>query len=208
MRQGRFDEPASEMAQLYSESVSIDWRLYAHDIKGSLAQFLYINWQRARHQDEYIKLIEACRAPTKATSDKTAVPSWQSGAAEIRPIATEPLPSIEADSVLFEGHKEGVLAVAISSDNQLIVSGSKDGCIRVWDTKSGRCNQILKAKNGGVREIVLDGYGRVYSACGDGKIQVWDMATQIAVASDSRAALMGFAVEVRRSCICRNLMLQ
>jgi argininosuccinate lyase len=37
MRQGRFDEPASETAQHYSESVSIDWRLYPHDIKGSLA---------------------------------------------------------------------------------------------------------------------------------------------------------------------------
>lgn len=37
MRQGRFEQPANETAQLYSESVSIDWRLYAHDIKGSLA---------------------------------------------------------------------------------------------------------------------------------------------------------------------------
>ncbi|MEY2497593.1 MAG: argininosuccinate lyase [Verrucomicrobiota bacterium] len=37
MRIGRFEKPASETAQLYSESVSIDWRLYAHDIKGSLA---------------------------------------------------------------------------------------------------------------------------------------------------------------------------
>jgi argininosuccinate lyase len=37
MRQGRFDEPASETAQLYGESVSFDWRLYPHDIKGSLA---------------------------------------------------------------------------------------------------------------------------------------------------------------------------
>jgi argininosuccinate lyase len=37
MRKGRFDEPASETAQLYSESVSIDWRLYSHDIQGSLA---------------------------------------------------------------------------------------------------------------------------------------------------------------------------
>jgi argininosuccinate lyase len=37
MRKGRFDEPANETAQLYSESVSIDWRLYSHDIKGSLA---------------------------------------------------------------------------------------------------------------------------------------------------------------------------
>jgi argininosuccinate lyase len=37
MRKGRFEKAASETAQLYSESVSIDWRLYAHDIKGSLA---------------------------------------------------------------------------------------------------------------------------------------------------------------------------
>lgn len=37
MRQGRFDRPASETAQLYSESVSVDWRLYSYDIKGSLA---------------------------------------------------------------------------------------------------------------------------------------------------------------------------
>ncbi|HEX8076468.1 MAG TPA: argininosuccinate lyase, partial [Chthoniobacterales bacterium] len=37
MRQGRFDEPPNETAQLYGESVSIDWRLYQHDIKGSLA---------------------------------------------------------------------------------------------------------------------------------------------------------------------------
>jgi len=38
MRKGRFDEPASEAAQLYSESISVDWRLYPYDIKGSLAQ--------------------------------------------------------------------------------------------------------------------------------------------------------------------------
>jgi argininosuccinate lyase len=37
MRQGRFNEPVSETAQLYSESVSLDWRLSPHDIKGSLA---------------------------------------------------------------------------------------------------------------------------------------------------------------------------
>ena len=37
MRQGRIKEPAHETAQLYSESVSSDWRLFSHDIKGSLA---------------------------------------------------------------------------------------------------------------------------------------------------------------------------
>ena len=37
MRKGRFSGPAAELAQRYSESVSFDWRLYRHDIAGSVA---------------------------------------------------------------------------------------------------------------------------------------------------------------------------
>jgi len=37
MRKGRFNEAAAEIAQRYSESVSFDWRLYRHDIAGSIA---------------------------------------------------------------------------------------------------------------------------------------------------------------------------
>ena len=37
MRKGRLNQPAAELAQRYSESVSFDWRLYRHDIAGSIA---------------------------------------------------------------------------------------------------------------------------------------------------------------------------
>jgi len=37
MRKGRFTQPASELAQAFSESVSFDHRLYRHDIAGSVA---------------------------------------------------------------------------------------------------------------------------------------------------------------------------
>jgi argininosuccinate lyase len=37
MRKGRFNEPAAELAQHYTESVSADSRLYRHDIAGSIA---------------------------------------------------------------------------------------------------------------------------------------------------------------------------
>jgi argininosuccinate lyase len=37
MRKGRFKKPAAEIAQRYGESVSFDWRLYRHDITGSIA---------------------------------------------------------------------------------------------------------------------------------------------------------------------------
>jgi argininosuccinate lyase len=37
MRKGRFSQPAAELAHGYSESVSLDWGLYRHDIAGSIA---------------------------------------------------------------------------------------------------------------------------------------------------------------------------
>ena len=37
MRKGRFSDAAAEIAQHYSQSVSFDWRLYRHDIAGSIA---------------------------------------------------------------------------------------------------------------------------------------------------------------------------
>jgi len=36
MRKGRFNKPAAEIAERYSESVSFDWRLYPYDIAGSI----------------------------------------------------------------------------------------------------------------------------------------------------------------------------
>src|ERR1700736_6057601 len=37
MRKGRFDKSLSRVAQRYCESVSFDYRLYRHDIAGSIA---------------------------------------------------------------------------------------------------------------------------------------------------------------------------
>jgi len=37
MRKGRFSEEASTLLRAYTESISYDWRLYRHDIQGSLA---------------------------------------------------------------------------------------------------------------------------------------------------------------------------
>ena len=38
MWKGRFQQPTSALVQRYGESVSFDWRLYAQDIRGSIAQ--------------------------------------------------------------------------------------------------------------------------------------------------------------------------
>src|SRR5882762_1302321 len=43
MRKGRFEKSLSKVAQRYSESVSFDYRLYRHDIAGSIAHATALN---------------------------------------------------------------------------------------------------------------------------------------------------------------------
>ena len=57
----RFRDP------LNKERRFIPLRLDDAPIKGSLAQFLYINWLPPDREQEYTKLLEACRPPAKPT---------------------------------------------------------------------------------------------------------------------------------------------
>ncbi len=57
----------------------IPLRLDDAPIKGSLAQFLYINWRPQDREQEYPKLLEACRPTTKplVTKEKHWKMNWQ-----------------------------------------------------------------------------------------------------------------------------------
>jgi hypothetical protein len=57
---------------LNKERRFIPLRLDEAPIKGSLAQFLYINWLPADREQEYIKLLEACR-PIRYPQANTSV---------------------------------------------------------------------------------------------------------------------------------------
>ena len=70
----RFRDPLNQ------ERRFIPLRLDDAPIKGSLAQFLYINWCPADREQEYAKLLEACRrpgvwplVPAKAGSEKNTL---------------------------------------------------------------------------------------------------------------------------------------
>src|SRR5215213_9269985 len=67
----RFRDP------LNKERRFIPLRLDDAPIKGSLAQFLYINWRSASREQEYAKLVEACRPKIDARA--LASPDVESG---------------------------------------------------------------------------------------------------------------------------------
>jgi argininosuccinate lyase len=65
MRKGRFSESAAQVAQRYSESVSFDWRLYRHDIAGSVAHAAALAKAGIITADERVKIDNGLRAIEK-----------------------------------------------------------------------------------------------------------------------------------------------
>src|SRR5438034_10125042 len=73
----RFRDPLNQ------ERRFIPLRLDDAPIKGSLAQFLYINWQAANREQEYAKLLEACRTGgTLRIDSATTDTSWRAATKE------------------------------------------------------------------------------------------------------------------------------
>src|SRR5260370_32805365 len=65
MRKGRFSEAAGEIALRYGESVSFDWRLYRHDIAGSIARAAALAAAGIVTADEQQKIDDGLRAIEK-----------------------------------------------------------------------------------------------------------------------------------------------
>ena len=77
----------------------------------------------------------------------------------------------------FEGHSRAVTSVAFSPDAKLVISGSRDADIRVWETftKKDTPLRVISAHAGAVNAVAFDQFGfLVVSASDDATIKVWD----------------------------------
>ena len=132
----RFRDPLNQ------ERRFIPLRLDDAPIKGSLAQFLYINWLPANREQEYVKLLEAGRP-----SERRLAPEYQ----EARDKLLERIVSL--------GHTACVSSVAWSPDGQHALSGAADHTVRLWEVAS-RCRpkHAKKDRIGGATRRRADDY--------------------------------------------------
>ncbi len=73
------------------------------------------------------------------------------------------------------GHQKAINHVALSSQGRLVVSGSQDETLRLWDGFSGREQRLLEEPTGEVISVAVTADGRkVISGSQDGTIRVWD----------------------------------
>ena len=85
----------------------------------------------------------------------------------------------------FHGHTRRVTCVCFSADNLLIVSGSLDCTIRIWDLRSCTCTAVLTGFTQPVSHVVIDG-SRIISQSNKENLEiVWDLSSGMLVTSCS-----------------------
>ncbi len=195
----RFRDP------LNRERRFIPLRLDAAPIKGSLAQFLYVNWLPEEYEEEYAKLLEACRPPAKPTTAVEAEASREQLAekaiqlenkSSIHAYAFSPdgrralsahfedeenivrLWDMESGHCLrvFEGHTRRVWSIAWSADGRRFLSGSDDKTARLWDVETGRCLHVLEGHTDDVDSVAWSAYQRrALTGSYDKTIRLWEV---------------------------------
>ncbi|KAH6898095.1 hypothetical protein B0T10DRAFT_431808 [Thelonectria olida] len=96
-------------------------------------------------------------------------------------IAVKPETEEDWDDCLqtLHGHRYAISCINFSSDGRLLVSGSFERELKIWDAISGDCLQILNTA-GEVKLVAFSPDGkRIVAGLLDGSVEVWDSATGV-----------------------------
>jgi small GTP-binding protein len=176
-------------------------------IKGSLAQFPYINWLPANRDKEYGKLLEACQVSTTgfAVSSQREVRVLKVNSREcISDYAFSPdgrralyCGGDEYTSILglydlaagrsvrtFEGNSEWVHKVVWSADQRYALSiAGNCAVVRLWDVETGACVRLLRGHNHSRRraDVISLAWSAdqrmALSGSQDTTVRLWDIDT-------------------------------
>lgn len=97
-------------------------------------------------------------------------------------------------AVVLSGHTGPVRSLAFASDGKLLLSGSHDNSLRLWDLVNDREIKTLRGHGSRVESVDLTSDGLMAASGGqDGTLRVWDVAGYAELRSLGSRALAGHA---------------
>ena len=150
----RFRDP------LNKERRFIPLRLDNAPIKGSLAQFLYLNWLPEHRAQEYAKLLEACRPHVKPRLVRKKAARKQTAEKTIQLL------------------DRNLSTYAFSVDGKRALVAVDDHTLELWDLEQVHCLRVLKGHTARVKDLVWStDQRRALSCSADGTLRLWEVET-------------------------------
>ncbi|KAJ8129473.1 hypothetical protein O1611_g4159 [Lasiodiplodia mahajangana] len=93
-------------------------------------------------------------------------------------ILTSPIHEVECskDFLTLHGHDKRVSCIEFSPDGRLIASGSHDSTVRIWDTRTGNVQRILRHKHK-INCLAISTTGLLASGSWGNSVRLWKYAT-------------------------------
>lgn len=112
-----------------------------------------------------------------------SIQNWQ-GEAWLRPLTGSLSPPGGPVIRTLQGHSEEISAVVVTTDQQHLISASKDKTIKVWDITNGMELLTLTGHSRPVNGLAVTPDGRyLLSTSGDKTVKKWDLASGTEVAT-------------------------
>jgi hypothetical protein len=127
-------------------------------LTGSLAQFSYIDWRSRDIEQEYAKLLEACRSSVNPPVGKAPA-----------------VGKYFAEKATQLDYTQEVWAYAFSPEGNCVLTGAGDGTVRLWDLEVGCCLRVLEGHKGSVTDVAWGADQRRALCCADRSVLLWDV---------------------------------
>jgi len=107
-------------------------------------------------------------------------------------------PTVEQPEVFVQlGHSDDVNAVVFSPDGKLVLSGSNDNTLKLWDVSSGRELRTFKGHSDNVNAVVFSPDGKlVLSGSHDGTLKLWEVHSGREIRSFKEDSYSGYVEAV------------
>ncbi|CAO3687778.1 unnamed protein product [Umbelopsis vinacea] len=103
----------------------------------------------------------------------------------------------------LRGHEGNVKCVEfLGEESRGVVSGSSDNTLRIWDTETAECTNVLRGHKSRIWDVSSTKLGEyVASASGDGTVKVWDLKSSKANCVSTLSGHSGdvYSVQYHRS---------